>query len=563
MTEISQETAFLDHLQSESILSADAARRARGAQLESKQGLCAVLVSLGILAEDDLIGHLVTFLDLPIADLPEPDDIPELLSRINAPFLRRAQVIPFEETESAVKLATADPFEVQSIQAIGAFANKPVELYLAPASRIAQLLNALLPEAEEDTSSISGDGNATTGDIQRLMDLASEAPVIRLVNSLISEAIEARASDIHIEPMEDRLDVRYRVDGALRKVTSRPTSNAAAVTSRIKIMAHLDIAERRMPQDGRLRFAVKGREVDFRISTTPAQFGESVVLRILDRSALELDYDALGFSTALLERWQKLLQQPHGILLVTGPTGSGKTTTLYASLSELNTPDRKILTIEDPVEYLLDGINQVQVNPDIDLTFASALRSFLRQDPDILMVGEMRDLETAQTAVQAALTGHLVLSTLHTNDAVSTLTRLLDMGIERFLIAATVRGILAQRLVRRLCTDCRTTREIEPALLDRYPFARLAGSDVPQLFTSEGCESCQGSGYKGRLAIFELVTMSGELLKLVEAGADEAEVRVFLQEAQVDGLLEDGLRKCLSGETSLEEVLRVSQLAME
>ncbi|MFH1495981.1 MAG: type II secretion system ATPase GspE, partial [Pseudomonadota bacterium] len=396
-------------------------------------------------------------------------------------------------------------------------------------------------------------------DLQQLKDLASEAPIIRLVSLIISHALEARASDIHIEPFENRFIVRYRVDGVMHEVESPPRRFSAAVISRIKIMASLDIAERRLPQDGRIKLRIQGKEIDLRVSTVPTMHGESVVMRILDKSGTTLDFTALGFDPDVLQRFMDVLMQPHGILLVTGPTGSGKTTTLYTALDKLNNPDLKILTVEDPVEYQMEGINQIQVKPQIGLTFANALRSIVRQDPDVIMIGEIRDLETAQIAVQSALTGHMVLSTLHTNDAASTVNRLLDMGMDDYLLTSTVNGILAQRLVRTLCSHCRETYPALPEVVRDMQLKRYTSADPVMLCRSVGCEQCGGTGYKGRLSIVELLVMSDAIRSLVMRHVTAGEIR---QQAIAEGMqtmYENGLRKAVEGTTTIEEVLRVTR----
>ncbi|MCB1765595.1 MAG: Flp pilus assembly complex ATPase component TadA, partial [Candidatus Competibacteraceae bacterium] len=371
-----------------------------------------------------------------------------------------------------------------------------------------------------------------------------------------------RASDIHIEPFENRLKVRYRVDGVLREVESPPSRLSAAVISRIKIMAKLNIAERRLPQDGRIQLRAQGKEIDLRVSTVPTLWGESVVMRILDKASMVLNFEALGFSPRTLKRFLDVLMMPHGIIVVTGPTGSGKTTTLYTALLTLNTPERKILTVEDPVEYQLEGINQIQVKPQINLTFANALRSIVRQDPDVIMIGEMRDLETAGIAVQSALTGHLVLSTLHTNDAAGGVTRLLDMGVDDYLLTSTINGILAQRLVRLLCLHCREPYPALPELVEEMRLQRFVetedrGSGIT-LYKAVGCEQCGGTGYRGRAAIMEFLIMSDPLRRLVLKHADATVLQAEAQKEGMDTLYEDGLRKVVAGHTTIEEVLRVT-----
>lgn len=392
--------------------------------------------------------------------------------------------------------------------------------------------------------------------VDHLKDLASEAPVIRLVNLILQRAMELRASDVHIEPFENQLNVRYRVDGLLREAESPPVRSAAAVVSRIKIMARLDIAERRLPQDGRIALRLGGRQVDLRVSTLPTSFGESVVLRILDRESVNLDFVQLGFSGSYLERLLSALEQPDGIFLVTGPTGSGKTTTLYTALARLNIPQRKIITVEDPVEYQLEGINQLQVKPAIGLDFASALRSIVRQDPDVIMIGEIRDLETCRIAIQSALTGHLVLSTLHTNSACASITRLLDMGAESYLLASTVNGVLAQRLLRRLDPATREAFEVPEALVRQYRLDRYTSERPIRLYRPR--PDAAGDGYQGRVVVSELLLMSERIRALVMERADSNALERIARQEGLGTLHEDGLRLALEGVTSLDEVLRVT-----
>ena len=398
------------------------------------------------------------------------------------------------------------------------------------------------------------------GDLERLRESSSDAPAIRAINRLIALAVAERASDIHLEAIEDGLAVRLRVDGEMRALEPFPLQMRGPLVSRIKVMAGLNIAERRIPQDGRMRLAVRGHDIDLRVVTSPSMNGEGAVLRLLDRSNLTLDFQALGFDDATLHRLRQTLGLPHGIVLVTGPTGSGKTTTLYAALAELNAPERKILTIEDPIEYRLPGVNQTQVNPQIGLTFAAALRSFLRQDPDIMMVGEIRDLETAQVAVQASLTGHLILSTLHTNTAASAVTRLLDMGIEPFLITSTITGVLAQRLVRRLCPVCREPYEPPPGVIPASSATRQASSgEAERLYHARGCPACEETGYRGRIALLEFMPLDERLAALV---LRRGEARELEQAAIAGGLrtmFDDGLVKARAGLTTIEEVLRVTR----
>src|SRR4029079_17524254 len=435
--------------------------RALRLQAESGERLGSLLVTLGLCAQRDVAEALSLQLALPLVDATGYPEFPILEERVSARFLRESRALPVREDEAELGLAMADPTDDYTIGAFEMVTGRAVRPLVAIPTELDAALERLYGAGKSAQSQLLGDVETRPdelsfdADVQQLKDLASEAPVIRLVSLLITNALETRASDIHIEPFENRLIVRYRIDGVLHEVESPPKRLSAAVISRIKIMATLDIAERRLPQDGRIRLRIQGKEIDLRVSTLPTMHGESVVMRILDKGGVALDWDRLGFDTDLRSAFNKLLAEPTGILLVAGPTGSGKTTTLYTALDALNRPDVKILTVEDPVEYQMPGINQIQVKPQIDLTFANALRSIVRQDPDIIMIGEIRDLETAQIAVQSALTGHLVLSTLHTNDAPSSINRLLDMGVEDYLLTSTIVGILAQRLVRTLCPHCK------------------------------------------------------------------------------------------------------------
>jgi general secretion pathway protein E len=388
--------------------------------------------------------------------------------------------------------------------------------------------------------------------------MASEGPVIRLVNLIITKAIETRASDIHFEPFEDQFRVRYRIDGVLHDVESPPKRLQAAIASRVKIMAKLNIAERRLPQDGRIMLRVKGKEIDFRVSSVPTIYGESIVLRILDKSSIVLDIEKLGFPQDTLTGFNDLIQRPHGIILVTGPTGSGKTTTLYCALEKINAPDKKIITIEDPVEYQLKGINQIQVKPSIGLSFANALRSIVRQDPDVILIGEIRDAETAEIAIHSALTGHLVLSTLHTNDAPSAVTRLIDMGMEDFLLSSTLIGILAQRLVRVVCAHCQVPYRPDPAILKEMHFDGWE-AEPSKIVGVKGCEHCAQTGYWGRAGIFEFLKVTEEVQKLILGRKDANMIKEAARQGGMRTLREDGWLKVRQGMTTVSEVLRVTQ----
>ena len=534
--------------------------RALRVQAETGETLASALTKLGLVSEIDMASAYADALGLKLlarADFPTE---PLFEDRLSFRFLRQARVVPIELGADGVVLAMADPLDRFAADAVRMAAGMPVEIRVATPADIEAALHGLYDGGGEAAAGTAGAGGEDGGvdaeaDVERLRDLASEAPVIRLVNRMIERAVEQRASDIHIEPFEGRLRVRYRVDGMLGEVEAPAEKLAAAIVSRIKIMARLNIAERRLPQDGRIKVVVRGKEFDLRISTTPSLHGESVVMRILDRDGAVLDFTALGFRDDTLKAYLGVLERPHGILLVTGPTGSGKTTTLYTSLIRLNSPERKILTVEDPVEYQLDGVLQVQVKPEIDLTFARALRSFLRQDPDILMIGEIRDLETAQIGVQAALTGHLVLSTLHTNDAAGAIARLMDMGVPDYLLTSTINGVAAQRLVRKLCPHCREAREPDAELL-----ARLDVGDNPPrvLYHPKGCDQCKGTGYAGRAALLEILVMDDALRRLVLQRADAREIEKAAVAGGMRPLYQDGLLKAAEGVTSIEEVLRVT-----
>ncbi len=538
--------------------------RALRVHKETGESLAPILTKLGLVSEADLAAALAQALGLRLASARDFPDSPVLEDRLSVRFLRQARVAPIGESPEVAVLAMADPLDKFAVDAVRLASGKQVEIQVATPADIEAVLNRLYGEGRDAITDFPGDaGEPGAGeaveDVERLKDLASEAPVIRLVNTLIEKAVVQNASDIHIEPFEGRLGVRYRVDGVLREADAPPERLAQAIVSRIKIMARLNIAERRLPQDGRIKVAVRGKKFDLRVSTTPIMHGESVVLRILHRDRAELDFESLGFDKESLAAFLSMLERPHGVLLVTGPTGSGKTTTLYTSLLRLNTPERKILTVEDPVEYQLEGVLQVQVKPDIELTFARALRSFLRQDPDILMIGEIRDLETARIGVQAALTGHLVLSTLHTNDAAGAVARLMDMGVPDYLLTSTINGVAAQRLVRKLCPDCREKYEPGDDLRERLGVA----GEVPRiLYRAVGCETCSGAGYSGRIALLEILVMDDALRRLVLKHADATEIERAAVEGGMRTLYEDGLRKAARGITSIEEVLRVTWGAM-
>ena len=498
--------------------------------------------------------------------LIEPEDIPKvpfMLDGISSRFIRENRIILLEMKNNVLKVLMANPEDRATVDALTVAASCDVVVYGGDPIMIDEYLSKFYAQEPQDINRIietmdkgSEVSEEDADDVGHLKDLASEAPIIKVVNLLITQAVENRASDIHIEPFEDELKVRYRIDGVLHDIESAPKRLQAAIVSRIKIMAKLNIAERRLPQDGRIRLMVGNREIDLRVSTIPVLYGESVVMRILDRESIVIDLNELGFSPETLGTFGQLINKPYGILLVTGPTGSGKTTTLYGALDKINSPDKKIITVEDPVEYQIKGINQIQVKPQIGLTFANTLRHIVRQDPDVIMIGEIRDLETAEIAIQSALTGHLVFSTLHTNDAPSTITRLLDLGVENFLLSSTIRGILAQRLIRKICPAC---KNLDVSTANREEL-RACGidADVP-LYRGKGCEKCANTGFYGRGGIFELLVVEDELRKLILRNADANEIRDAARKHGMKTLLEDGADKVKAGITTLSEVFRVTQ----
>lgn len=538
--------------------------RARRVQQETPERINVILTQLGLVSERDMAEALALYLDLPLVTAADYPTQAILEDQASIKFLKEYRIIPLADTAEGLVLAIADPLDAYAVNAMRLLTGKPVLPRVGVPAEIEAAFERLYGSSKASIENIfeevtSEEDEGTNEDIERLKDLASEAPVIRMVNLLISRAVEMRASDIHIEPFERKLKVRYRIDGVLRQMDAPPSRLRAAVISRVKLMAKLNIAETRLPQDGRIRLVIRGKEIDLRVSTVPSMHGESLVLRVLDKGSVALDFPTLGFEKQVLKSYLDLLDRPHGILLVTGPTGSGKTTTLYTSLLRLNTGERKILTVEDPIEYQLEGINQVQVKPQIGLGFANVLRSFLRQDPDVIMIGEIRDLETAEIAVQAALTGHKVLSTLHTNDAATTITRLLDMGVEDYLLTSTVNGVVAQRLVRTLCGDCREPRPVLPEMAEQLQLGRVTNSDPITLYQAAGCEHCNGSGYLGRTGLLELLVLSDPIRRLILRRAESHEIKRAAAEAGMRTMYQDGMYKILAGTTTLEEVLRVTR----
>ena len=535
------------------LISADALARARSIELDSDEGLATILTRLGIVSEQALVDFYTDASGLARVDAQEWPQTEQAIptEQVSVAFLRDHLVVPLRMDGGTLVVATADPLRPFAAEALGQLTGKPVACRIAARGEIEAAIDRLYGSGRSEEA-LGAD--ADEDDLERLRDLVSDAPVIRAVNRLIADAVDQRASDIHLEPTEDRLAVRYRIDGVLVDQPALPPQMRAAMVSRIKVMAELNIAERRLPQDGRLRVAVRGNEIDLRVAIAPSIHGQTVVLRILDKSGMALDFAALGFSPELAQRMQDTLARPHGIMLVTGPTGSGKTTTLYAALASINSGARKILTVEDPIEYRLPGIVQTQINPAIGLDFAAALRSFLRQDPDVMMVGEIRDLETAQIAIQAALTGHGLLSTLHTNTAAGAITRLLDMAVEPFLLASTLNAVVAQRLVRRLCPHCRVPHAPGPGQR-----AALGCGEDATFWRGAGCGECGQTGFKGRIALVEFLDVDESVAQLILERTDARDIARRAGPGQLYSMMQDGLAKAAAGLTTIDEVLRVTQ----
>ncbi|WP_285349419.1 type II secretion system ATPase GspE [Pseudomonas sp. ME-P-057] len=535
--------------------------RAQRLALESEgSSLTELLTRLGLVSELDLARAWAAALQAPLLLSENLSLSGEALPELSERFLRHYRLLPIGTHADGVHVLAANPGNAYGLDAVAYACQAPVYVSVGAASEVDALIERLYGQGRSAMGSLIetlDEHGGTEEDIEHLKDLASEAPVIRLVNLILQRAVEQRASDIHIEPFESQLKVRYRIDGVLHEAEAPPSSSSAAIISRLKIMARLDIAERRLPQDGRIMLRIQGKELDLRVSTVPTSFGESVVMRLLDRQTVSFDFPSLGMDGERLQNFLDVLENPHGILLVTGPTGSGKTTTLYTALSRLNTAERKIITVEDPVEYQLEGINQIQVKPAIGLDFAGALRSIVRQDPDVIMIGEMRDLETCRIAIQSSLTGHLVLSTLHTNSAAASITRLLDMGVESYLIASTVKGILAQRLVRRLDPLTRVAFDAPPELVAEHGLDRF--TEQRPIILYRPASELPGGGYHGRSAITELLVMNEELRGLLMRQADAATLEQAARRGGLRTLYEEGLRQAVAGVTSLEEVLRVTR----
>ena len=546
------------------LISNDELHRCADLQQENNVPLAIMLVRMGLIADTDMATILHKTCGMPLLDNKLLPQVPLHHEHISRKFLQDSFILLLQETDDELVVAMADPLDAFCRQALELASQKRLRIYIGSLIQIENAIEKIYGKGNSkfddivDAMNTDDDSNHAES-TERLRDLAEEAPIIRIVSLIINRALELRASDIHIEPFENRLKLRYRVDGVLQEADAPPVKSTAAIISRIKIMARLNITEHRLPQDGRIQIRTQGKLIDLRVSTVPTLHKESVVLRILDKQQLALDFDRLGFTDYTQEEFRKVLLMPHGIVLVTGPTGSGKTTTLYTALKELNSPDRKILTVEDPVEYQLEGINQIQVKPKIGLNFADALRSIVRQDPDVIMIGEMRDLETASIAVQSGLTGHLVFSTLHTNDAGSSVTRLLDMGVEDYLLTSTLNGILSQRLVRILCVHCREAYRPLPELIEELNLVRHADSADITLFQPGRCEHCTDTGYQGRLVITELLTLNEDIRRLILAHADGNRIQAAAVDAGMDTMQIDGIKKALLGKTTIEEVMRVTK----
>jgi len=560
-----------DLLVADGLLTAEQLKKALAEQKGSPEKLGSVLIRLNFVNEDQLIGFLSRQYGVPSITLGQLDIDPDVLKLVPAPIARKYEVIPVRRMGNSLALAMADPTNVFALDDISFMTNLQVLPLVASQTAIkkavdrnyeskTEAISSVLSDMQTDLSNVEvveeGEEGAKV-DVFELKESADEAPVVKLVNMVLVDAIQKGASDIHFESYEKIFRIRFRMDGVLHEMLAPPKRLESAILSRLKIMSNLDIAERRLPQDGRIKLRYNNREIDFRVSTLPTIFGEKAVLRILDKEALKLDMTQLGFDEWSLEKFSAAIHQPYGMVLITGPTGSGKTTTLYSGIHTINSPDVNIMTAEDPVEYNLKGVNQVQINEGVGRTFAAALRSFLRQDPDVILVGETRDLETAQISIRAALTGHLVFSTLHTNDCPSTIARLLDMGIPSFLVASSLLLVLAQRLGRKICKQCREPYDADEESLVQYGHVPT-GKGKLQFYKGKGCATCNFTGMKGRVAIYEVMPVGEELRSAILKNASTAELRSIAESAGMRSLRQAGLMKVIEGTTTIEEVLRVT-----
>ncbi len=536
------------------------------------------LVEMGYIAEEEMLKIMSGTMNLPyikLSELKESDeasqgsislkDIPKIDDKIPVKFMKEYKIFPLKIDNNTLTLTMADPLDIPTMDEVRLITGYGIKICISGENEILDAIEKHYGTGATTMERIIGDmseeeidlmGGEAEEETEHLKDLASEAPVIKLVNLIINRAVEIGASDIHVEPFEGDLKIRYRVDGVLHDMESPPKKLQSAVISRIKIMSKLNIAERRLPQDGRIRFKSMGKNIDMRVSTLPTIYGESIVMRILDRGGVVLELEKLGFPSKELKQFENLISKPYGMLLVTGPTGSGKTTTLYTALHKINSPDIKIITIEDPVEYQMYGINQLHVKPQIGLTFANGLRSIVRQDPDVIMVGEIRDPETADIAIQSALTGHMVFSTVHTNDAAGAITRLQDMGVESFLMSSAILGVLAQRLVRVICKNCKTPVRLESGAMDELGVKEGVGSFT--VYEGKGCDECSNTGYRGRVGIFELLVINDDIRRLI---LQKTSANIIKEKAREHGMItlrEDGWNKVKQGITTISEVLRVT-----
>lgn len=552
-----------ESLVDEGIITTDQLKKAQAEEKRLGLRLRKVLVKMGFIDEEDLVSFLSEKLGVPKIELENYLIDSKITDLVPEPLARKYELIPVLKIGNRLTCVMLDPWNIFALDEIRMKTGLTIEPAVATEKEIKKALDQYYGakgSMEDLIKSLDAkDLGVVEGkevDVKKLQNMGEEPIVVRLVSMIMVKAVQERASDIHIEPEEDILKIRFRVDGMLHETTSPPKHLQSAVISRIKIMADLDIAERRKPQDGRFSIQMEGKNIDIRVSCVPTIYGENVVLRLLDSASTLMALKDMGFSKEILTKYQKLITRPHGIILVTGPTGTGKTTTLYASLDKINTVEKNIITIEDPVEYKLEGISQIQVNPKVGLTFANGLRSILRQDPDIIMVGEMRDFETAEIAIQAALTGHLVFSTLHTNDAPGAVTRMIDMGVEPFLVSSSVIGVLAQRLVRTICPDC---KEKYKPTHEELKDVGLSASEKLEFHRGKGCNKCMNTGYVGRIGIFEFMSIDDEVRKLIVGKRPAEEIR---QKALASGMVvlaKDGIEKIKQGLTTVEEVLRVTQ----
>ncbi|HEX7215917.1 MAG TPA: type IV-A pilus assembly ATPase PilB [Methylomirabilota bacterium] len=560
-----------DRLVAEKLISTDQLQKALAEQKGSAEKLGTILVRLNFITEDSLVSFLSKQYAIPAITVAQVDPDPDVLKLVPEQIAKKHGVLPIKRMGNTLTLAMADPTNVFALDDVGFMTGLQIQPVVASEAAIRKAFERLyetgasvtdmmsqLEESDTDVEVVEGgEETFSKADIFDLKESADEAPVVRLINMILTDAIRRGASDIHLEPYEKVFRVRFRIDGVLHEIMTPPKRLEAALTSRVKIMATLDIAERRLPQDGRIKLRYHQREIDFRVSTLPTIFGEKTVMRILDKEALQLDLSALGFDPWSLEQFTKAIHSPYGMILITGPTGSGKTTTLYSAIHTINSPDINIMTAEDPVEYNLKGVNQVQVNDEIGRTFAACLRSFLRQDPDVILVGETRDLETAQIGIRAALTGHLVLTTLHTNDCPSTPARLLDMGIPPFLVSSSLQLILAQRLGRKVCRDCREPYEASEESL--VPYGHVPqGLGTINFYKGKGCQTCNFTGMKGRVAIYEVMPVTTELRDMILRNATTNEILGVAISQGMKTLRQNALQKVIDGVTTVEEVLRVT-----